>query len=243
MNIVKRILIVFGVIVVILIVLGGFFGKRKINNGRGVFSSPESVNCKNVLLPQFSHHITEMEDVTLVQPGGGVEKYGNKNIIKSHSYIVVDGEVPIYAPTDSLAFEGANYMEEGMEQYSVFFQVTCDVFYLFDHIHKPVDKLKNEFTRRPTEDSRTFSIGPIEFSGGELIGYTTGTMNAHHFDFGLFDMTKHNPYTGYTNIVISERDYWSICPFDNFPQNMRIEYTSHFGTIRSQDPIPTSICK
>jgi hypothetical protein len=134
-------------------------------------------------------------------------------------------------------------MEEEMEQYSVFFQLTCDVFYLFDHIHKPVDKLKNEFTRRPAEDSRTFSIGPIEFSAGELIGYTTGTMNAHHFDFGLYDIDSHNPYSDYEGVDISERDYWSICPFDNFSQEMINEYTSRFGTIRSQDSIPTSICK
>lgn len=243
MKTVKKLLIITGVIIIIFVLLGGFFAKRKTNNRRGVFSSPININCKDKPLPQFSNHITDLDKVTLIQPGGGVEKYGSQNIIKSHSYIVVDGEVPIYAPVGSVAFEGANYMEEGLEQFSVFFQVNCDTFYLFDHIHKPVAKLKNEFTKKPTEDSRTSAIGPVEFSTGELIGYTTGTRGAHHFDFGLYDMNENNPYHGYKNVDINERDRWSICPFDNYSESMKSEYTSRFGTIRSQDPIPTSLCK
>jgi len=240
---VKKVPLILGVIVVVFVLLGVFLNKRRVDRGNSFFSSPKSQDCNKGPVPQFSHHITDIDNVALIQPGGGVEKYGNQNIIKSHSYIVVNGEVPIYAPTDSVAYEGANYMEEGMEQYSVFFQITCDVFYLFDHIHKPVDKLKSAFTREPAMDTRTYSIGPVEFFAGELIGYTTGTRNAHHFDFGLYDINEYNSYPGYENVDISERDRWSICPFDNFPENIKVDYTSRFGTIRSQNPIPTSVCK
>jgi hypothetical protein len=174
---------------------------------------------------------------------GGVEEYQGKNTIKSHSYIVVNGEGPVYAPTDSTAYEGAKYIEEGVVQYSVFFRIACDVFYLFDHIQKPVAKLENAFTQEPKLDSRTYPVSPVEFSAGELIGYTKGTLSAHHFDFGLYDRAKYNPYPSYTNVEISERDHWSICPFDNFPSDMQAEYTSRFATIRSEDSIPTAICR
>ena len=70
--------------------------------------------------------------------------------------------MPIYAPVDSIAFEGFTYIEEGMTQYSVFFEVTCDVFYLYEHILKPVEKLKRAFKREPTEDdTRTYDVQQV----------------------------------------------------------------------------------
>jgi hypothetical protein len=239
---VKKVFLGVGTLALILILLGGIMSKNSVNRKQGAFSFPRQEGCEGKALPEFTHHITDIEKLTLVQPGGGTETWQGKTIIKSHSYIVIDGEVPIYAPTDSVANEGVNYMEEGLEQYSVFFQVTCDVFYMFDHIHKPVEKLKKEFTKKPTEDTRTSNIGPVEFSAGELIGYTTGTRGAHHFDFGLYDTNYYHPYSNYKGVDISERDRWSVCPFDNFPNDKKKVYISLFGTLRTQDPIPTSIC-
>lgn len=241
MKIVKKIFIIAGIIFLLFVLFIGFIRNFQLRKNN-FFSSPARRNCNEGSIPEFSHHITDLSMVELIQPGGDVERYQNKNIIKSHSYVVVEQEAPIYAPIDSVALEGSTYIEEGMVQYSVFFQVTCDAFYLFDHIQKPVEKLKKSFSKEPSQDTRTYPIGPVEFSKGELIGYTKGTLNAHHFDFGLYDTNNYNSFAEYKGVDISERDRWSICPFDNFPENMKNEYYLLFGTIRSEELIPEAIC-
>jgi len=198
--------------------------------------------CKSNKGPFFTHHITDLTRVKLVQPPGGIEDWEKGKILKSHTYIVVDGKVPVYAPIDSIATEGVYYTEEEMNQYSIFFDVSCEFFYLFDHIQEPVEKLKNAFQKPPSLDTRTYSIGPVEFKAGELIGYSTGTRFAHHFDFGVYDRTHRHNLEDLKGIEVSERDAWALCPFDFFPEEQKQEYFSLFGTIRTDEPVPQTFC-
>ena len=78
-----------------------------------------------------------------------------------------------------------------------------------------------------------------------MVGYTTGTILAHHFDFGVTNINQKNDidYLKKQGVELYERDYQSICPYDVFPKDMKQKYYSLFGNVRPSYPIPTLYCK
>lgn len=203
-----------------------------------------SSDCVSNSSPIFTNHITDLSKVEFIQPPGGSETWEGEPILKTHSYVVVKEEVPVYAPVDSELYEGVFYEEEGMTQYSLFFNVGCEVFYIFDHIQEPVEKIKQAFTEPPRKDSRTRLLKtPIVFKAGELIGYSTGTRSARHWDFGVYNK-KHTNFLKDSDFPnLSERDLQATCPYDYFPEEKRLAYYALFGTIRTDQSVPTTFCK
>jgi hypothetical protein len=201
-------------------------------------------DCQSNPNPEFTSDFTDLAKVKMIVPPGSIQEWQGEKILKTHSYIVVKEKSPVYAPTDSVLYEGAYYQEEGMNQYSIFFQVSCEVFYIFDHIQEPVEKIKKAFKHQPKKDTRTEQIDPpINIKEGELIGYTTGTKYAHHFDFGVYNKTINNEFKEQNLPKLFGRDIWALCPFDYFPEEKRINYYSLFGNLKTDKPIPTLFCK
>lgn len=100
----------------------------------------------------------------------------------------------MYAAVDAKLYEGAFYNQGGEGLYSFFFEVSCEVRFMHDHISDPVGKIKNEFSKDPASDSRTNKVGPVEFKAGELIGHTGGTKMSNNWDYGVYNLSKENLY-------------------------------------------------
>jgi len=235
----RKKVIVFGTLLVIGIFGWGFLRRFPLRRGlnRDCISNPD---------PVFTHGITDLSKIKFITPPGSLEQYGNEVALKSHSYVFIDGRVPVYAPVDSALYQGSYYEEEGENQYSLFFDVSCEVFYLFDHIWEPVDKLRVVLPSEPSTDTRTTEVrNPVEVKAGELIGYTTGTVYSHHFDFGVYNRDRKNDLSKITveGLKLFDREYQGLCPYDVFPEEKKEVYYSKFENVKTNEPIPTVFCK
>ena len=184
----------------------------------------------------FSALITDLTKVNLIQPPGSIVANG---ILKTHSFIQLIGKAPVYAPTDAQLYAGAYYVEENKPQYVLFFEVTSDVFFIFDHIEEPVAKIVAAFPATPKSDTRTDYINPtIQFAAGELVGYTTGTNLGRTWDFGVYNSAKPNHLNQSTPAGIQplfSRDLIADCPYDYFTSSLRAQYRSLYASL-TDDP-------
>ena len=197
------------------------------------------LSCESNPDPVFTTDITNIEKMSMIVPPGTLEG----TILKTHSYVQVKEKAPVYAPYDAYLYEGVFYTEEGMTQYSMFFQATCEVMYIFDHIQEPVDRIREAFPDEPRIDTRTQPLRtPIFFKEGELIGHTTGTKFAKHFDFGVYNSDRPNFLSSQDEYKVSSRDKIANCPYDYFSDEKRDVYYSLFGSFIS-DTAPTTFCK
>lgn len=154
---------------------------------------------------------------------------------------IKSGKVPIYAPVDSELVNGVYKNARGALDYDLHFQVSCEIWYLINHVTEPVDKVKDLFPDTPQTDTRINPPfkNPVKFKAGELLGYSTGTPLAHNFDFGVFDLNQINedlPADGESDYG-KEKNF--ICPFDVLPENLKKNYYSKI--IPSEKPF--SNCK
>lgn len=141
---------------------------------------------------------------------------------------IKSGKVPVYAPVDSELVNGVYKNARGALDYDLHFQVSCEIWYLINHVTEPVDKVKDLFPDTPQTDTRINPPfkNPVKFKAGELLGYTTGTPLAHNFDFGVFDLNHINedlPSDGGSGYG-KEKNF--ICPFDVLPENLKKNYYS-----------------
>ena len=120
---------------------------------------------------------------------------------KSRSYVWIGRdangeyyEVPVCAPVDSKLMSITYYVESmrneqgeqvDVGQYSLDFQVSCEVSYGFDHLWRLADDVAALAPTEPVRSTRgNFRLAtPLSMKAGELIGYTTGTVQAHNWDF------------------------------------------------------------
>jgi len=193
--------------------------------------------------PTFTSHITDLSKISKIVPPGRIEG----NLVKTHSYIFIanNQEVPVFAPIDATLSSGVYYLEDGVSQYSLFFDIDAndDIFFIMDHIQTPVREIASVFPSTPR--SETYTEEPrrrLSFKAGDLIGYSTGTYLAHHWDFGVYNENETNFLKNETRYNISERDKIAICPFDYFKSSLKSSYTSLFNSVSGTDPYPTSFC-
>jgi hypothetical protein len=170
----------------------------------------------------FTNDFTDGEKISSVEPT--IITPGNS---RHRAWLnISSGKVPVYAPVDSELVNGVYKNARGALDYDLHFQVSCEIWYLINHITEPVDKIKNAFPSTPQTDTR--ENGPfkqsIKVKAGELLGYTTGTPTAHNFDFGVFDLKHENaglPADKGSNYG-KEKNF--ICPFDVLPESVKKSY-------------------
>lgn len=139
---------------------------------------------------------------------------------------IKSGKVPIYAPVDSELVNGVYKDARGAIDYDLHFQVSCEIWYLINHVTEPVDKVKDLFPEIPQTDTRTNPPfkNPVKFKAGELIGYSTGTPLARNFDFGVFDLNHVNAGLPADEGSNYGKEINFICPFDVLPDSVRRMY-------------------
>lgn len=195
------------------------------------------VSCVSNPKVQFTHDFTEVDKIKSVEP----------TIITSSSprhrawLNISSGKVAVYAPVDSELVNGVYKNARGALDYDLHFQVSCEIWYLINHVTEPVDKIKNAFPKTPQTDTRTSSPfqEPIKVKAGELLGYTSGTPLAHNFDFGVFDLNHFNESLPSDGGSKYGKEANFICPFDVLPENIK---TAYYKKIITQEK-PFTNCK
>lgn len=219
----------------------------KNENNENWFSDNKN-GCVSNQNPVFSHYITDMSKVKMIVPPGSIETYQGEKIVKSHSYVLVNEQVPVYAPADGILVEGAHYIEEG-NVYYLHFQVSCEVTYRFDHILNPIQAIKDALPAEPSLSTHTSAPKDnIEVKAGQLIGYSVPSTVSYHgiwFDFGVVNTAQAQDLSNLENqgVRLDERDYQSVCPYDFFPKEMREKYYTLFGNYKDSGIVPTLYCK
>ncbi len=200
------------------------------------------VPCKNDPKPVFTHDLTD--------PGliDHVQIYGlGETTPRFRSFLWINTakttKVPVYAPIDSDLVAGVYKSARGATDFDIHLMVSCQVWYLVNHITDPVDKIRQAINTNPattTADIPKISP-PIHFVAGELLGYTTGTPLAHNWDFGVFDLNHSNQFVNQARY--DQEKYGviqtALCPFDVFPDAQKAVYYSLFGETK---PVPNAKC-
>jgi hypothetical protein len=201
-------------------------------------ASPEAKqpNCVSDPNPQFTAHFTDLSKIEFISPIGVVT-----HSIIPHSYVWIgidlEGqvyEVPVYAPVDSIlsgaAFSQGRMQDENgqwvdVAQYSLHFEVSCEVSYHFAHIDRVADWIAAVVPTVPSESSRTIEVRPpLSVKAGDLIAYTSGTISAHNWDFGVYNRSKSNQFINqerYENVDILGNSLYADCPYKYFGDDLR----------------------
>lgn len=199
---------------------------------------PEQSSCASDPNPVFTADITDLTKISKITPSGSVNP--DDGFVTAHSYIWIAGStaVPIYAPVDMTLGMGGLYIEPpSPAHYILFFGVSCEVSIKIDHFDSPIEQIKNVLPNIPKiNDSRTDDpSSSIKFKAGDLLGYTSGNVESHNWDFGVYNETKPN--------FISDVDPNADCPYDYFTEDKKTVYYNLFVGRTGGGSPPTTYCK
>jgi hypothetical protein len=188
--------------------------------------------CDSDPSPQFEANITDLSEIEYLTRAGTVQG----GDLKPHGYLHVlfsNPEVPVYAPVDSHLINYSYYHGIGnVVNYSLTFQVSCEVAFYVDHVRTVVDRIGAVASDLPAEDSRHNAILPaLLFQAGELIGYTGGSSDYGNWDFGVLntEVWKPLPETPYNHSPNIDKYRYAVCPYQYYDEQMRARYTELLG--------------
>lgn len=178
----------------------------------------ETANCQPNTSPSFTANITDLDKIDyIIPPPTSQEPNTKRNSLQERAMIVGTAKMPLYAPANSTLYRGAHYREADINQYVLFFQVSCEVTYVYDHVVDPVDKVRDAFSQASPNDPHPRPS--VKFSAGELIGYSINEYPSQ-WEFGTY--TSHKPDSSDEN----GEDFIPTCPFDFFQANKKAKYYS-----------------
>lgn len=162
---------------------------------------------------------------------------------------VKNDKTNIYAPADGVLYKIRHKVYEVGGQkgndYDIFFQVSCDTAYRFNHISNPRDDIKATYPagNLPSGDydkggqdiaERVKPVKAIAVKAGDHLGYTTGTPGAHSFDFAVG--------VAGTNPQALEGELYSVCPFSLFNEPLKTNLMNLLGPKTTYTPQPGYPC-
>ena len=192
-------------------------------------------------------HFTDLTKIDSILPPAVLS--GNR--VKNRSYVSIGRdqngevyEVPVYAPVDStltgITFYLASMQDkQGMlvnvEQYSLSFQVSCEVSYDFDHLWRLAESIAPLAATTPSTTTRNAAVQTsLSLNAGDLIGYTTGTIVAHNWDFVFANSSKRIDVVNlerYANAGDLRGLLHADCPYDYFVDDLRTEHYALFSLL------------
>ena len=196
--------------------------------------------------PVFTAPVTDLSQINVITPPGS----SAGGVIKAHSYFRPESSaagangglgIPVYAPADSSLVSVGYYVQDGVNEYLLFFEVSCEVIYKLDHVRSVVDEIRAVAPPSPRVDSRSEWLNPpVSFSAGELVGYTW----AASWDFGVYNSVHRNQFvnqarydTGY-----EDQELHAACPYDYYSDPLRLAHYALFGT-SSQVRVSVDSCR
>lgn len=202
----------------------------KNSGGNSLSDSYRPKNCKTGEISKFEAEFTDLSKINAINPIGRV---GGGSPGRSYIGIKKGMEAPIYSPTDT-TLENIVYARRGGPstpgEYGLYFRLSCDVTFLFDHIDRVSDKIKEVAPKEPADTSKTDGGSPLNLSikKGELLGYTDGTPMARTFDFLIIDRSKPTTYINPKRWEWEQAVY-SQCPYDFFTNSLKEKYYKKIG--------------
>ena len=198
----------------------------------------------------LTHLYTDLDQIAHVQPT--IVTSGNWLKNRQYHAVVTDAagnapEVPIYAPADAMATGITHYLGlmhpwQGapfeLAQLEIRFQAACGLTFGFDHVSRFVEPFAS-LVPEPVRDTRDAEVPiHVEVKAGDLIGYSSGTVPAHTWDFVLSDHSR-------TLRFANQRRYeesgdlrvllHAACPLDYLAPELRAEWASALGSWQGVD--------
>lgn len=184
------------------------------------------VPCVSNPSPKFTHDLTETDKIFKVTPNSLIASKNQDRVFLWINKNLTD-RVPIYAPVEADLVRGVYKISKSVAtiDYDLHFQVSCEVWFFINHVSNPVEKIKSLFPSQPVSSTNnlTWVKPPLHFKAGELIGDTTGTAQAHNFDFAVFDLNHKNDLVG-SGASNDPRFKNFVCPFNFFPPDLKSQY-------------------
>ncbi|MBT4126519.1 MAG: hypothetical protein HOJ22_01985 [Chloroflexi bacterium] len=218
-----------------------------LTSGAPVTLSGEACTIESDPTARFTHPPTDLENISAINPAGS--PIGG--VIKPHSYIFnVAGSasrfarVPVYAVADSVLTAVSYYdTPSGAGEYLLFFDVTCEISFKFDHISEVVPKIAAVAPATPSQGSATSRTELIEFKAGEIVAYTVGAGGQGPWDFGAYDLTFTNQFANQERYEIGQmsQSLHTVCPYEYFDEPLSSQMLALLGT-HGQQILPGIPC-
>lgn len=216
-----------------------------LSSGSGVTLSGDPCTLESDPTARFTHTPTDLSQIASIIPAGSP----SGGVIKPHSYLhnknKADGKnlrVPVYAVADAV-LTSISYYNTTVDtaEYLIFFDVTCEISFKYDHLSELAPKLAAVAPETPADDSRGNKMPPIEIEAGELIGYSIGAGGQGAWDFGAYDLTHSNKFANQDRYVTAVQSLHTVCPYEYFVEPLKTDLFALFGT-HDQRLLPNIIC-
>lgn len=192
------------------------------------------VPCTHDANPTFDA-FTDNDKISVVVPPGSI----NSGEVKGHSYfrfdetLIEDGQVPIYAPADAHLVTGTWYAETpgAAGEYIMFFQASCEVVYILDHITHPVAKVTALMPATPQSSTQSSNFARFPFfRKGELIGYDREYNGGYGGDLGVYNSGVTRQFANQARYDYAWRSVHSDCPYPYFSDAMEAFFMARLAT-------------
>lgn len=191
---------------------------------------------------RFTADPVDIGNISSIMPLGNIVPGG---VVKSHGYVVLSGNatnVPLRTPASSLLFRLAWYIEEGQEQWLLFFQVSCDVWFIVDHLDDVPEKIRAVAPAAPAQTTMSNNLpDTVAFEAGETIGFVHARGSGGAFDLGTYDARSRAPFADPAR-PRNERDVQAICAWDLYPPEKAAQYKALFARA-GKPPTPGASCR
>jgi hypothetical protein len=218
-------------------------------NGKEIHPGLEGCVERDSVL--FTHHATDLDFVSGIYPS--IVTSGNW--LKPNSYVWIDQDAPIYAPSDATNvgllrwiqyYQDESGAHQERLQFNVRLQISCDIRIYFGHVEDLVEPFASLVPTEAAINSTHigyYAFVPMEIKAGTLLGYAryrnlSGA--ADNFDFVMSNNKKVNQFANQDRYLIQgdlENLLRAECPFDYYPALMRKEWSSQFGGYQDERPI------
>jgi hypothetical protein len=196
--------------------------------------------------PRLTHAITDLDKigfiVPVVVPSGNWLKNRTYFHIKDDPATGSGYKVPVYAPVDMVLTGIIRYVESTtdfqgnlveQDQFDIRFTVSCEVTIGFDHVALLVGEAAKVQPTEAVRDTRdAMKSVRVEYRAGDLIGETSGTTNAHTWDFLMNNSERPLQYANqarYEAVGDLKTVLTAACPYDYYDDELRAAYLALAG--------------
>lgn len=201
----------------------------------------QTLATQDVSAPLFTEHLFELDKVDRIYPlgqlnGGYHESSGlGVSLIWIKPDVISAGDrLTIYAPAD-IKLEQYAFYQMGSEPsaWTLIFRVNDRITIRMSVVSEAVPKIMEATTDTPAPTSAEHEpTTRVLLKAGEVIGYTSGSSQAHNWDIWVYDSEHSNQFANpsrYEANYLGERMRTAVCPYDFFDEQMRAEYVELFG--------------
>lgn len=192
-------------------------------------------NCKSNPEPVFTHPFIDLTKIDALGPLGAIS--GGST---GRSYMDVKGSekdgvmAPIFSPMDA-TLETIIWAPRGPDtppEYGLYFRVSCEVTYLFDHLDELSDEIKKYAPKEPAKNTATEAgTKPnVVIKAGTPLAKSNGTVGGGTFDFLLMNDAKEAYRINPVRWTWYQTNYAS-CPYDYFTPELKSQYYAKIGIL------------